>query len=263
MLVAAYLIGAVLAAEPEPPAWITSLAEAEKQFQAGVQARERPDQARAHFAAAFALYERLREQGADNADLYRNQGNAALLAADLPSAILAYRRGLQLAPANGLLEEGLEYARDQVEYPRRELRQTADDWPSWLLRPSDPLLLGLTVFFYALGCVALTRWLMIRRRLLLCYAGLALLVAVALGLVWQTRQRQQEQGRTHPLVVVKEATPLRTGNGGAYPPHQGLPSVRRGMEGGLQFARGAWLQVEFSGGFLGWLPRDRVLLDTP
>ena len=39
----------------------------------------------------------LRAQGASNADLYLNWGNAELLAGNLPQAILAYRR----RPASG------------------------------------------------------------------------------------------------------------------------------------------------------------------
>jgi len=264
MLVAAFLIGTVLTAEVGIPlAEAETLQRAEKEFREGVRARERPGQARPHFQAAFADYEALRRHGANNPDLYRNQGNAAYLANDLPAAILAYRRGLRLDPGDRALQANLESARDQIQYPTGSLcRPAADEWPPWLPRPSENLLLGLAVGLYTLGCVAKTRWLMVRRAFLLHLAAVAILLACLVGFRWGIGQWQTEQ-ESHPLVVVKDAAPLRTGNGNAYPPHKGLPSVSRGMEGRLQFVRGDWLQVEFVGGDVGWLRRDRVLVDTP
>lgn len=264
MLIAALLISAMdMAGADRSPAAGVLREDAEKHFREGVRARDHPDQAHHHFAAALAIYETLRGQGANNTALYRNQGNAALLAGDLPAAILAYRRGLRLDPANAFVQGGLESARDQVEYPRSDLRPAGDNWPAWLPRPSENLLLGLSVGLYTLGCITFTRWLMIRRLAFLCLSGFVIFLACGLCLAWGTKQQQMEQTRTHPLIVVRETTPLRTGNGMSYPSHRGLSSARRGMEGRLQFTRGDWLQVEFPGGALGWLPRERVLLDTP
>jgi len=264
MLVAAFLLGAGLARDAgQPPALSALLEQAEREFHQGVQARGQRDQARSHFSRAFAHYEALWRQGVNNAALFRNQGNAAFLAGDLPAAILAYRRGLKLDPGNGLLQESLENTRDQVEYPRSDVRAAAEDWPTWLPWPTDNLLLGLATGFYTLGCIALTRWLMIRRLPVLCFAGLVLLLACTLGLAWTARQVRAELEWRHPLVVVKETTPLRSGNGTTYPPQPSLPAVRCGMEGRLQFARGDWLQVEFPGAAVGWLRRGQVLLDTP
>jgi hypothetical protein len=263
MLVALFLVNAGLAIGASEPLTAAALLEqANAQFHQGVAARAQPDVARKHFAAARAAYETLPGQGYSSAALFRNQGNAALLAGDLPGAILAYRQALQLDPGDRTLQESLEYARDQAEYPRSDVRAAPEGWPSFLPLPSDTVLLALAIGFYMLACMALTRWLMIRRLTLLVSGGLGLILACAVGAVWGTRQASIIQLMEHPLVVVRETTPLRIGNGVSYPAHHGLPSARRGMEGQLQFTRGDWLQVEFPGGVLGWLPRERVLLDT-
>ena len=46
---------------------------------------------------------------------------------------------------------------------------------------------------------------------------------------------------------------LRAGNGLSYPPRYETP-LNRGVEARLLFARGAWLQIELSGGEIGWVP---------
>jgi hypothetical protein len=112
---------------------------------------------------------------------------------------------------------------------------------------------------YTLGCVGVTRWFSRRRGLLVAFMAIA--VAGTVGCWWLLRQRQMEDAREHPLVVVKTAIALRTGNGKVYPAQQRLPSVSAGMEARVLYARGDWLQVEFPGGEVGWLRREHVLID--
>jgi hypothetical protein len=235
-----------------------TLQRAEQQYQEGQHARAQPETARPHFRAAFAAYEELRHRGVHNADLYRNLGNAARRADDLPEAILAYRRGLALEPGARDLQENLEEARDLVAYPvGGRCRPDADAWPAWLPRPANHLLLTATFLLYALACGALTRWAIARRGLLI--ALLAFLLASMIGFAWGSDQWQEGETTRHPLIVVKDTTPLRIGNGSSYPVHSFLPAAVRGMEGRLLYVRGEWLQVEFPGGDVGWLNQDRVL----
>jgi tetratricopeptide (TPR) repeat protein len=239
------------------------LERAEKEFREAVQGREQRDEARKHFQTAAELYEALRRQGVNNADLYGNLGNAALLADNLPAAILAYQRGLRQDPGDRALHDNLEYARDQVAYPVGvPSRPAPDPWPPWLPRPADDLLLALALVLYGLGCVSATRWLMTRRSGLVMRSAVALVLGGVLGLWWGSRQWQHDEDREHQLVVMAaDTTPLRTGNGRSYPVHKAMPVVNRGMEGRLLFARGDWLQLEFPGGEVGWVPRGSVLVD--
>jgi hypothetical protein len=238
------------------------LARAEAAFRRGIQERARPAEARQRFAEAADAYQSLRQRGARNAALCRDLGNAALLAGRLPRAILAYREGLLLAPQDGDLQEALEYARDEVRYPAPGQfgRPPAEDWPVWLPLPPPGTLLTLAVAAYALACVAVSRWLMTRRRAAVL-AGAALIAALVLGAGWGLRQvRRVGAERTPVAVIADDGVPLRLGNGPSYPRHDELPVLSRGMEARLLFQRGDWLQLEFPGGATGWVPRRHVLV---
>jgi hypothetical protein len=263
-LLMASLLDAGREASEHAPSPLALLERAEQEFAEGMNARAKPEEARRHFRAACDDYEALRQRGANNTCLYRNLGNAALLSDALPTAILAYRRGLRLDPGDRLLQESLAYARDQVAYPPETPKRPATDpWSSWC-----PCWLGSNwlswsaLGLYTGGCFAGTGWLIARRRWLLVLSITGLALSAILGFCWWTVHVQAMEDLAHPVVVIAADTiPLRTGNGSSYPPHRALPAVRQGMEGRLQFVRGDWLQVEFPGGQVGWLPRASVLVE--
>jgi hypothetical protein len=162
--VAGLLIGPLLALAAAHAALTEAeaLNRAEAAFAEGAQARG--PVARKAFARAAADYDELRRRGVHNPALCRNQGNAYLLAGDLPRAILAYRRGLHLAPNDSALLANLAYAREQVtpSAPGGFGRPPADDWPPWLPRPTPGLGAILSGICYGLACASFTRWLMTR-----------------------------------------------------------------------------------------------------
>jgi hypothetical protein len=248
----------ILALAQAAPPEAEVLSRAEAAFAEGVQT-DGPA-ARQAFARAGAGYEELRQRGAHNPALYRNQGNAYLLAGDLPRAILAYRRGLQLAPNDWVLRANLVYAREHVipGAPGAFGRPPTDDWPPWLLRPTPGLAVILAGICYGLACASFTRWLMTRRSWLLAATGTAGLLAVLLSV----HAVSTERGEGRPLVIVAaENVRLHKGNGRAYPSYPWpLP---RGTEACFLFARGNWLQIELAGGEVGWVPRADVVCDEP
>jgi hypothetical protein len=241
------------------------LARAEAAFRQGVQVRARPAEARSHFAAAAEAYHELHTRGLASAALYRNEAQAALLAGWLAQAIRAYRLGLDLAPEDLSLQEGLEYARDQVNYPPgARTRPPAPSWPAWLPWPTPLTHLALAFAAYTLTCAVATRWLMTRRASLAAVAAAAGVAALVLGGAWMVRQREQASMSRHPLVVVAaDGAALRTGNGSSYPRHDELPGLARGMEARQLFRRGDWLQIEIPGGATGWVRRADVLAEQP
>jgi hypothetical protein len=240
------------------------LERAETEFQEGVHLRQARDQAQPHFRNAAGYLDELRQRGVHNPALYRNLGNAYLLADDLPRAILSYRRGLYLAPNDLALRESLAEARQRVAYPQSgDLgRPQSDDRPPWLPHLHSNWLMFAAGIVYVLGCVGLTRWRMGLERLFL--GGLlALLLAGALSGWLMVRAHEQNEREAHPLVVIaRDGVLLRRGNGVAFPPRYDTP-VNRGVEGRLRFERGGWVQIELSGGEIGWVPRAAVLVDTP
>jgi tetratricopeptide (TPR) repeat protein len=236
---------------------------AAEEFQAGVQLRQNVEKARPHFRTAAAYFEELRRRGARNAILYRNLGNAYLLSDDLPRAILSYRRGLRLAPADRSLLDNLEQARDRVVYLSYSNlgRQLPQNRPPWLPRLASEWVFVAAVLVYGVGWVCLTRWFMIRRGRLMA-AGLAALVIASLLIAWvfeanRGARRDEEQ----PLVMIAEdGVLLRKGDNLTFPPRYETP-VNRGVEARLLHERGAWLQIELAGGEVGWISRGYALVD--
>jgi tetratricopeptide (TPR) repeat protein len=259
---------ALLHAQPTVPPELSDrdvVERAETEFQEGVRLRQASEQARPHFRQAAAYFDELRRRGVGNAELYRNLGNAYLLADDLPSAILSYRRGLRLTPNDLALRESLAAAREQVVYPASDSlgRPRNDPRPPWLPHPRGTWLMIAAAICYALACVCLTRWLMVRRGRLLI-AGLAvLLLAGALSAWIVVRAREEREWARYPLVVIaRDGVVLRRGNGLVFPSRYETP-IHRGVEARRLFERDGWVQIELSGGEVGWVPHASVLVDAP
>ena len=268
MFGACFLIALLPNAEPVARPELSErelLERAESAFAEGVRLRQEADKARPHFRAAASDFDELRRRGVQNARLYRNLGHAYLLAGDLPRAILSYQRGLRLAPNDFALRQSLTEARERVMYPASGTlgRPHDDPRPPWLPNPrTEWLLIGAGVC-YALACAALTRWLMVRRVRLLGIALLSLMLAMGLAAWLLVRVEEEREWGEHPLVVIaRDSVLLRRGNGTAFPPRYDTP-VNRGVEARRLFERDGWLQIELSGGEIGWVPREAVLVDEP
>ena len=264
MCSAALLMALLFHAEPDAGLSDRDVLErAEAEFQEGLHLRRDRDQAGPHFRNAANYFEELRRRGSGSPALYRNLGNAYLLSGDLPRAILSYRRGLHLSPSDFDLRESLAEARTRVAYPASgDLgRPPIDNRPPWLPHLRSRWLVFVAVACYVVGCVGMTRWRMVRRGRLLTASILALLLAgVMLGWL-MLRAYEQREREVHPLVVIaRDGILLRRGNSRAFPPRYDTP-VNRGVEGRLLFERGGWVQIELSGGEIGWVPREAVVMD--
>ncbi len=238
---------------------------AEQEFQCGVELRGARDKAIPHFKITLDCYEELRRRGARNPDLYRDLGNASLLADDLPRAVLSYRRGLRQAPTDPDLQAGLTEARARVVYAGagRFGRPPNDYRPPWLPRLRLEELFAGAAAFYVAGCLCAMRWLMMRRGWALISGIIALLAAATLTTLMIAALRTEHEEREHPLVVLAEdGVQLRKGDGLAYPPRYESP-LNKGVEARRLYERGDWSQIELSGGEVGWLRRDWLLGDEP
>jgi tetratricopeptide (TPR) repeat protein len=239
------------------------LEQAETAFHEGRSHRDIASKARQSFRSAAAHYEALRQGGADNVALYRNLGNAYLLAGELPQAILSYRRGLRLAPGDRDVQTSLTYARTQVVYagPGSFGRAPEENWLVWICRGWPRERLVLAVLAYGVAWLALTRWRMNRQTWLLRLGSAALATAALLAASLGVAAGEQWHDTEQPLVVIAaDGVLLRKGNGLAYPLRYDTP-LNRGVEARLRVARGDWLHIELSGGETGWVPRASVLVD--
>lgn len=263
MVGAPFLSLLLLAPAADPAADVQARAEAAFREGATLAADDRAAAAaRQAFARSAQLYEQLEQDGCHNADLYRNLGNAYFLAGDLPRAIRSYRRGLRLTPNDLELRRCLAHAREQVEYPAPGTvgRPPTEHRPPWLPRlPAVAPWLAFGLYFAA--CLAAARWWMVRRGPWRTVSATALGLALCLGagLAWEGGEDRADDER--PLVVIAaDGVLLRRGNGLAYPAR--YPTwVNKGVEARRLYARGDWVQIELSGGEVGWVPRGFIVED--
>jgi hypothetical protein len=236
---------------------------AEIAFQEGVKNRDQGQRGFNEFRTAAAYYEELRHRGCDSPELEQSLGNAYFLADDLPHALVAYRRGLRLAPLDPTLRRCLADAREQVIFPdntafgRPPLVGGKIFLPGWAANA----LLALTTVLYSLGLALLTRYVMVRRWPWLLVGMGGLLGAGLLTLLLAQVARGIGSEDTQPLVVIAEdGVLLRKGDSLAFPPRYDTV-VNRGVEARLLFRRAGWVQIELAAGEVGWVPRNYVIVD--
>ena len=129
------------------------------------ESRNDADKARPQFREAARLWESAHRQlGASNPLLYRSMGNAHLLGDELGQAILAYRRGLRLAPHDHDLRAGLDEVRRRVAYPGDKAfgRPPADPGPLWPPTIAKKWLFTAALAAFLIGWGFVARWLMKR-----------------------------------------------------------------------------------------------------
>ena len=237
------------------------LEQAETHFRLGVQAGSDQTKAIVEFRAAAGGFQNLVDSGYNSCELFLNLGNAHFLADELPKAIMAYRLGLRGHPHHAELWRNLEAARDRVGYPEGPTRHrpTGEVWPPWMPRPSPDATFNAALGLYSIAWVAVCIWLFTKRRPALIVAGVLFSAAIAAVAWWGFLKYTTSHDAKQPQVVVSvNGVTLRRGNGSLYPRHPVLPIVNRGMEARLVSERGGWMQVEFPGGDIGWLPRAAV-----
>ena len=235
------------------------------EFHKGVEQREAKERAIVHFRAAAKYWQELQRRGVANPALYLNLGNALLLSGDVPGAIVSYHRGLKLEYTNQSLHRAIEAAREQVNFPiegalGRQISREAT--PLHTLNSGQFFAIGFAL--YVAMCFRLMRGRIIGHRghqaAALAYLGLAGFAAIA-GI------RRADVERSYVLtkvaVVTRDGERLRKGDGWlspgepAFPPRYPTP-LPAGVE--MRVIRDArrWLQVELSGGEMGWVPASSV-----
>ena len=174
-------------------------------------------------------------------DLF-NLGNAAYLAGRLPDAIDAYRRAAELDPEFPNLRENLALARREVRLPAGSKLPPAKQGERWdviWIRGGGHALFAVACFLGFVGWRRSSRW-------PLLLGGGCLVAAILLGMA--SLNRREPAG-----FVVREAVPLRVGNGVDYPVHSEVPLLPAGLEVRVVHRRGNWIRVECEGGVQGWI----------
>jgi len=146
------LLPAPVAARTDEESWPTR----KPRFKQGVDHKDRLLQSRKYFSRSADAYLDLHKRGMRAPALYRNLGNAAVLADRWPEAIWAYHTGLKIDPTDRAMREHLAFVRAKVIYPSSgQGRPDADVWPIWLHRPTLYEFLGVAPILYTCLCIAL------------------------------------------------------------------------------------------------------------
>lgn len=216
-------------------------------------------QAQGYYRQAIEAYQQLLTAGVRNAKLHYNLGNAYFLHHDLGRAILHYRRGLQLEPANPRLRANLRYVRsqrlDQIDpSAQHALVSRLLFWHDDIGLQTQ-ITLALIGFLLAwAGAFAHLFWRRSFHLWLMAAAAFGFVLFASSALVVHTQHTTARHG-----VVVAQETPVRKGNGASYALQFPQP-LHSGAEFRVQERRGAWLHIRLDNGASGWIRRAHAEL---
>jgi hypothetical protein len=188
---------------------------------------------------------------------FADRGKAAVVAGDLPVAVLVFRQGLAEHPGDRELGDLLEAARDLVPYPptadaterlRPDPPATWDRWVgAWELTAAGVGFTGLFALGLAARSTTRPRWAVPGALL-----GLAGFIAVVGMMVWP-----RTTAGDVAVVRAEKGVVLRAGNADSYPPRTAF-LLPPGAEVTVLRHRGGWAQVQLAGGAVGWV-REREI----
>jgi hypothetical protein len=205
------------------------------------------------FKAAAEAYETLLEGGLESRDVYYNLGNAYLKEGRIGTAILNYRRALELDSSDDDARANLAYAR------RRTQDATPQDAPDplpWLtaIRPGAEQ----AGWFYLIGlnltAILFAAWRIVRRPAVLgTLAGIAaaITVAVGIGFFFETRAETMRNGG----VVLAESAEVRSGPGADYTV---AFVIHEGTEVEVGRSAGGFTEITVTPELKGWVAAEAV-----
>ncbi|MDZ4829154.1 MAG: hypothetical protein SGJ09_03025 [Phycisphaerae bacterium] len=213
----------------------------------------KPEDARAAFAESAALFRRVTQEGADNADLHFNLGNASVQSGELGRGIASYLRAQRLAPHDSALNANLATARSDV---RTKLSGTVEGpfgssiawWRIVSERSRAIVSIVAWIGFWSLVAPSVAgRKLPASLRMV---RGAALTVAILVG---ASVAADRWLAVARPIgVITVDGVVLRKGNGEGFGP-QVEEALTNGVEFGVLERRPQWLRVRLSDGTEGWI----------
>ena len=241
---------AIAVRTPDEPQRI--LAEAVNEYQSAMATSDRGERIR-RFERAELLFAQLidGEGSILNADLYTNQGNAALQAERLGPAILAYRRALCVDPDHDRARQNLEHARTLLPkwVPRGAEVGVLDTFFGWsrnLSGRESTMLASLLFLFAAILLAGALRW----RIPLLRYAA-AVPAIVWVVLIAVNMFGQNDQANSLGVIVSQETT-ARAADAVNAPPRFGEP-LPGGTEVRVEEQREDWTHIRLGDGRTAWV----------
>lgn len=207
----------------------------------------------ASFQRAQRRFGELVRAGIHNADLYTNQGNAALQAENLAAAILAYRNALALDPDHERAQQNLTHARTLLPrwVPSAQSESVLDTFFFWhrSLSRAERGLWAAALFAFAITLLAIA--VRMRNRLVRNIAIFLLLCWAALLVSLLIETDPDDAVISAPEVVARSADSAHAQSRFAQP----LPG---GTEVTIVEERERWTQIELADGRDAWVPAQSV-----
>ena len=229
------------------------------EYQAAMETSGRGERLR-RFERAESLFARLTDGdfSIQNADLYTNQGNAALQAERLGPAVLAYRRALCIDPDHQRAHQNLEHARTLLpewvpRVPEGGVLDTFFGWSQNLSQRERSLLAALLFLSAAILLAAAVRW----RNSLLRYVGA--IPAIVWLLLLTTYLFSQDDQATRHGVIVSHETVARAADAVNAPPRFGEP-LPGGTEVRIEERREDWTHIRLGDGRTAWVRSSSLAL---
>jgi tetratricopeptide (TPR) repeat protein len=210
----------------------------------------------AGFHRSEQLFAQATAAGVRNADLYTNQGNAALQAERLGSAVLAYRRALRLDPDQPRALQNLQHVRSLLPewVPKPEDQGLLDTFFSWHRTLSSEVRSNGAALAFAVAALLVAAGIRFGQStlrnaaLLPALVWVALLASVLLDPVSEAREE---------AVLIADGSIARAADSplapSAFP--EPLPA---GVEVRILETRSPWLRVRLANGRDAWLAESSV-----
>ncbi|MCP4003629.1 MAG: hypothetical protein GY725_05485 [bacterium] len=196
------------------------------------------------------------DDGVENADLYANRGNSALLGERLGPAVLAYRRALQIDPDHRVARQNLEHARTLLPswVPHPQPAGVLDTFFFWHRALSPGERTGFAAWAFGAACLLFAGAVFWRRPWLRNLGWIPALfwLAVIVSLAFDRfSSRPDEAVVTTPEVVARAADSINAPTRFSRP----LPA---GVEVQVLERRQGWTRVGLADGRDAWLAASAI-----
>lgn len=212
------------------------------------------------YDSAMMMYEQVLRAELESVPLYYNMGNTYYKMREYPMAIYYYEKALKLDPGNDDVKTNLAIANLAIVDKIEEVPQSfiAKGWQRLKAMLSGDQWAVLSLVAFALMLASAYLFLRSRRmglRKLGFFAGIVLLLVVALSVVFASQQKQASLKEDHAIVM----TPTVTVKSSPNEESVDLFVLHEGTKVTLLDQADGWNKVRIGNGSVGWLQAETML----
>lgn len=212
------------------------------------------------YDSARVCYERILATDVESVPVYYNLGNAYYKMREFPMAIYYYEKALKLDPSNEEVQTNLAIANQAIVDKIEPVPESfiVKGWRNARAMLSGDSWAWCSIVCFALLLLSLFLFLRSRKvglRKLGFFAGIVLLLAFALSVIFatqlkQTAQTQDQAILTTPTVMVKSSPSEESVD---------LFVLHEGAKVSILESSNGWCKIRIANGSVGWLTEDSML----